>query len=227
LALGLSAIALLTFAGCSSSGPEDEQQPQIAPVSRQHKEITDLSEISTSGGVNMPALSSPSSNGAAGPNTAVQHNIEKYFVATAPDTAYTESAKPPSESELLNPKAKQFSEFSYDLLRKAIAAAQEIETDKLHQRKLPDDIGPTVLTAVMDNNGRLKELVIESRSGDQAVDGVVIDACKKGLWSRNPPAAAMDADGGYRFRVEGLIRNYTIDRNGAFHYSTRFGLGIL
>jgi len=94
-------------------------------------------------------------------------------------------------------------------------------------RKLPQDIAPMVLTAVLDSKGRLTEISIDSHSGDRQVDQIIIDSCKQGLWSRNPPRQAIGMDGMYRLHVKGYIRAYSVDFKGRYKYRTELGLGIL
>jgi len=79
----------------------------------------------------------------------------------------------------------------------------------------------------MDSQGRLTEISIESHSGDHQVDQIIIDSCKQGLWSRNPPEQAIDTDGMYRVRIRGYIRAYSFDLKGRYKYETEFGLGVL
>jgi hypothetical protein len=80
---------------------------------------------------------------------------------------------------------------------------------------------------VMNSKGRLTEISIESHSGDHQVDQIIIDSCKQGLWSRNPPEQALDEDGTYRLRIKGYIRAYSFDLKGQYKYETELGLGIL
>jgi hypothetical protein len=78
----------------------------------------------------------------------------------------------------------------------------------------------------MSAGGKLKELIIDQRSGVAAVDKLVIDGCKKGLWSRNSPPGAL-SNGQYRLRIEAMIVNYTFNRNGIYTFDTRVGLALL
>src|SRR5439155_22389479 len=133
----------------------------------------------------------------------------------------------PGGTAPLNDEAREFSEFSYQLLNQTLKAAHTIEPDRLSGRKLPQDIAPMVLTAVMDSQGRLTEIAIESHSGDRTVDQIIIESCKKGLWSRNPPSQAVASDGTYRLHVRGLIRAYKFDFKRRYHYETQLGPGIL
>jgi TolA-binding protein len=233
--LGL-AIAL---AGCASQSSEPAADSQAAaaaqttPNSDEPRTVTDLSQISSAQAAQpqMPQLNAPNSSAVDSkhnPNAMVQQNIERLFVSNLNQLRYHEGrADAPGDTTLLNDKARRFSEFSYQLLNQTLAAARAIEPDRLAGRKLPEDIAPMVLTAVMDSEGRLTEISIESHSGDHQVDEIIIDSCKQGLWSRNPPEQALGSDGMYRVRIRGYIRAYSFDLKGRYKYETEFALGIL
>jgi hypothetical protein len=226
----------IATAGCSShsSAPSTDSQDIGARTisnSDEPRSITDLSQISSAKAMPAPIglKSNPSATkGATTPNATVQQNIERLFVSNPDQLRYHEGRpEAPGETMLLNDKARQFSEFSYKLLNQTLKAAHDIEPDRLTGRRLPEDISPMVLVAVMDSQGRLTEIAIESHSGDRQVDQIIIDSCKQGLWSRNPPVEAVGPDGMYRLRIRGYIRAYSIDRKGQYKYQTELGLGIL
>lgn len=225
----------IAVAGCAthSSGPaSDSSDIGTKPASNpdEPRSITDLSQISPVKAMPEPMAlkSNPSATEATSTNSTVQQNIDRLFVSNVDQLRYREeSPDAPGETRLLNDKAREFSEFSYQLLNQTLKAARDIEPDRLAGRRLPQDISPLVVTAVMDAQGRLTEIQIESHSGDRQVDQIIIDSCKQGLWSRNPPVAAVGTDGMYRLRVTGYIRAYSIDRKGQYKYQTELGLGIL
>jgi hypothetical protein len=227
------------IAGCASqpSEPAADSQPGAASSTtaqspNEPRTITDLSQLSSSSAVHvpMPQLNSRGSSAADSkqdPNAAVQQGIERLFVSNVSQLRYHDEVDAPGETALLNDKARKFSEFSYQLLNQTLTAARSIEPDRLAGRKLSNDIAPMVLTAVMDSQGRLTEISIESHSGDHQVDQIIIDSCKQGLWSRNPPAQALDSDGKYRLHVRGYISAYSFDYKGRYMYQTKLALGIL
>jgi hypothetical protein len=231
----------LAVAGCAksqSSEPAIDSQAAVAatqniPNSDEPRTVTDLSQISSAQAAQAPnpQLNSPSSStpdSVHNPNAMVQQNIERLFVSNVNQLRYREGhADAPGDTTLLNDKAQKFSVFSYQLLNQTMTAARAIEPDRLAGRKLPEDIAPMVLTAVMDSQGRLTEISIESHSGDRQVDQIIIDSCKQGLWSRNPPEQALGTDGMYRLRIRGYIRAYSIDLKGLYKYETQLGLGVL
>jgi hypothetical protein len=232
--LGLTA----AIAGCATQSSEPRADSQAAaasatatPNSDEPRTVNDLSEISSAKALApMPQLNSTNSPAESehNPNALVQQNIERLFVSNVNQLRYREGrADAPGDTTLLNDKARQFSEFSYQLLNQTLTAAHSIEPDRLSGRKLPMDIAPMVLTAVMDSQGRLTEISIDSHSGDHQVDQIIIDSCKQGLWSRNPPRQAIGTDGMYRLQVRGYIRAYSVDFRGVYKYETELGLGIL
>jgi hypothetical protein len=227
-------IALAISVGCASHVAPTKKADSDTPLSSERPRIvTDLSQVSPADTVvklppSQSLANSPSVVMGDKPNATVQSNIDRFFVSTAPKLRYSEEpTPPPGDIRLLNAKANQFAGFGYDLLRQTIAVAQKLEPDKFEQRKLPNELKPVVLIAVMDQGGRLKEIAIEQHSGDSRVDRVVIEACKQGLWSRNPPAGAIASDGNFRLRIQGRFNNYSIDREGKYTYDTHFGLAIL
>ncbi|HXZ88404.1 MAG TPA: hypothetical protein VEF07_07515 [Candidatus Binataceae bacterium] len=170
----------------------------------------------------------PSTAAGADTNAAVQANIDRFFGSNPEQARYGEAAsRPPGGASLGNDKARRFGDFSYVLARRTLAAAQDLEPDKLEQRKMRDDLRQVILTAVLDQNGRLTEIIVGQHSGDRAVDEIFIAACKKALWSRNPPLEARADDGNYRLRIDGRITNYSFDRYGKYTYRTELELSLL
>jgi hypothetical protein len=234
--LGL-ALAMVGCASQSSQPTPDSQSPASATTTPSNTDeprtVTDLSQISSDKAVQTPTFQlhstdSPVAESGHDSNAITQQNIERLFVSNVNQLRYREGhADAPGETQLLNDKAREFSEFSYQLLNQTLSAAHSIEPDRLAGRKLPEDIAPMMLTAVLDSQGRLTEISIDSHSGDRQVDEIIIDSCKQGLWSRNPPPQAIGMDGMYRLHVKGYIRAYSIDFKGRYKYQTELGLGIL
>jgi hypothetical protein len=236
IVLGL-AVAVAACASQSSKPTADTQTAAAAAPATANRDeprtVTDLSQISSANAARapMPQFNSPGSSAGESehnPNGVIQQNIERLFVSNVDQLRYREGrTKARGDTALLNDKARKFSQFSYQLLNQTLTAAHSIEPERLAGRRLPDDIAPMVVTAVMDSQGRLTEIAIESHSGDRQVDQIIIDSCKQGLWSRNPPSEALGTDGMYRLRVKGYIRAYTIDIGGRYKYETELALGIL
>lgn len=57
---------------------------------------------------------------------------------------------------------------------------------------------PTV-EAILDPSGNLLDLRVARTSGSPSFDRVVVEACRRGAWDRNPPAGAEASDGRIHF----------------------------
>ncbi len=141
-------------------------------------------------------------------------NLENLYLSKEHSVIHGGEAPAAGDRNLLNAKARKFPEFSYALLNQTLVVAEQMEPGKLQGRKLPDDIKPMILTATMTPEGKLTDLAIEQHSGLGTVDRIIIDACKQGLWSMNPPPSALADDGTFRMRIEAAIDNYNHDPEG-------------
>lgn len=212
--LAAALLAALPFAGCGFYAA--------------HTQPPDSSATPPPTALTAPAASQSPDDANRSASATAEANINRYFASNPDRLRYSEeAARPPGEAKLDNDKARQFSQFAYPLARRTLKAAQDLELEKLDRRKLPDGLKPVVLTAVMDPVGRLTEIEIAQHSGDIAVDRLLIEACKKGLWARNPPVDARASDGNYRLRIEGTINNHTVNWHGYFTYTTQVALSIL
>ena len=195
--------------------------------------VTDLADLSSANTVavlvpgQLPTQSAAAAASKNNPNAELQNNPDRFFAADSENTRFHETAPPPGDTKLMNAKAQQFDHFAYALLKQTLAAAEELEAKEFEQRKLSSELKPVVLTAVMTAVGTLTEISIEQHSGDIAIDRLVIQACKQGLWARNPPKGALASDGNYRLRVQGIIYNHSFNLYGKYTYDTRLGLAIL
>ncbi len=120
--------------------------------------------------------------------------------------------KHPAEARLLNKKAAQFDMLSMRLLDQVLDQILRLQaSDEISHLKLPTDLKWVIISATLDDNGVLKELVVDQHSGTAAVDRMVIAACKKGLYIHNPPAEALDSGGTYKVRFEARFENLCLD----------------
>lgn len=242
---GLVAGVLLLSAGCVTPRPpadkknavDDKElaaEAAVAPPAEPTEVVTDLSKLSSADAVSLPAL--PEVKPAIAPSTKLSNNpinpeLTGKLAADAPSLRYNPDAPPQpggtAETHLLNDKARQFSTFSELLIKQTLQAARELAPQQLQQHRVPTDLNPVILLSMLDNEGRLQEIEIDQRSGDAAVDKLFIEACKKGMWSRNPPIGAVDNDGKYRIRIEGQVYNYAFDRYGQYTYDTQLRLSLL
>ena len=197
--------------------------------------ITNLSQLSSTpsavnalglvnGADSLGAAQGPRANNA---QSIADANLDHVFLSKERSVVHGGEARGAGDRTLLNAKAREFPEFSYELLNQTLVAAQELEAQKLQEHPLPDDIKPIILVAVMTPEGKLTDLSIEQHTGVGAVDRLLIDACKKGLWAMNPPKTALAADDTYRLRFEAVIRNHSYDVQGNYHYITHVGLALL
>jgi hypothetical protein len=219
----------------ASASPAAGTDPSMATATSQPRVVTDLAQLSSTNPLaqldQQRQLFSRSGQapppGSQQPNPTVA-NIGRFYIANQKTARLVDAPpRPAGDARLLNAKAEQYPEFAYDLVNRTLVLAQDMAPKKLEQHRLPDDIKPVVLTAVMTPEGKLTDIFIERRSGFSAADGLFIDACKQGLWARNPPHGALSNDGNYRLRIEGVIYNYSYDHKGFYSYITHVGLGIL
>jgi hypothetical protein len=199
--------------------------------------ITNLTQVSSA----PPAMSSLNSQNlvsgavamdgpASGRNQAqdlANRNLQRLYLSKQQDLVHGGETRAAGDRTLLNAKARKFPEFSYALLNQTLVVAQELATKNLQEHKLPEDIKPMILTAVMTPEGKLFDIAVEQHTGVGAVDRIIIDACKKGLWTMNPPRAALSDDGMFRMRFEGVIGNHSYDVQGNYTYITHVGLALL
>ena len=233
--LAQAALLLAGLVGCAPWHPPPDVDKSAAAVVVSTPEapqvVTDLTRLSTASTSalapqppELPVAAPAESHRNASTNEVLTHKL----AASAPATRYdADTTKLKGGSRLLNDKARQYANFADLLLAQTLKVAQIMAPEKLGQHRVPAELAATTLTAVMDSEGRLKEIVIEQHSGDLSVDKLFIEACKKGIWSRNPPPGARASDGTYRIRVEGIVYNTTYDRYGQYSYDTELGLSIL
>lgn len=133
----------------------------------------------------------------------------------------------PGEERLLNGKAAKFANFSQVLLDRIYAQIRIAEkTEEIARARLPTDLKPVVITAIMDRNGKLTELILEQHSGKARIDQMMLAVCKKAIWYRNPPPEALSGDGNYKLTVQCRLENYGSQDETHWSFITRLGLGI-
>lgn len=100
---------------------------------------------------------------------------------------------------LLNTKADRFAPF----VRRV--GTRVFENLLIEQRKTlsaPEIIAArsfTTIRAILDPDGRLRDLQIVDRSGSQAMDGTLLAALREAAFDPNPPPAAANANGEFEF----------------------------
>jgi hypothetical protein len=211
----------MLVAGCGSSQPA--QQPLAVETPRF---VNDLSALSSQpvATLNHPAAAYAATAADTHSSTGSSH----IFLQAPGVNRYVGTDTNPGTEKLLNAKADQYAVFANDLANHLFAELRRREVDdQIARVKLPDDLKPVVITATLDKQGNLTELVLEQHSGKTLVDKLFIDACKKALWARNPPVGALADTGVYRIRIEGKLTTWASVENGRWRYKTWIGIGLL
>jgi hypothetical protein len=219
----LFATAVL-IAGCAA---EDKPPPAIPGAGPQPKLLSDLSAVSDApvdplgaGAVPAPGegLLRDQAAVSAGPRT----------FETAPGVSRpVGTERTPGTVRLLNAKAAKFGMFSSVMLDRLYAHLSIAEkSEEISRTRLPTELKPVVITAILDKNGKLTELILEQHSGKAIVDQMMLDVCKKGLWYENPPAAALSGDGNYKLTIRMKLENFASSDERHWSFITDLGLGI-
>ena len=215
--------AAILFAGCAEQAPP---RP-VATDTPQPKVVTDLSTLSSAPIEPLHPEAVPTRGSALLQSTSSDPTAPRAFLAKPGLERAVGTDKDPGVERLLNDKAAKFANFSQVILERIFSQMRLAEkSEEISRLKLPTDIKPVVITAIMDKDGKLKELIVEQHSGKAVIDKMMLDVCKKAIWYRNPPPAALSGDGDYKFTIEARLENYaTMD---AMHWSfiTHIGLGI-
>lgn len=207
------ALTILALTGCSSSRPEATPMVAIPAAEPTPRVVTDLSSLSgkdlatAASQAEAPAGAAPSATST--PGAGYVENLNRLFLETPASNQFVGTAAAPGSERLANAKASKFPQFSRTLLHQVFVVAQQLQRDRsISRERLPADIGSVVITATMSAQGKLSELIVEKSSGSGLVDQLMVQACRKGLWSVNPPPAALSADGNYRMQIETSMKNY-------------------
>jgi hypothetical protein len=134
--------------------------------------------------------------------------------------------KNPGTVRLLNTKAAKFGNFCAVILDRLFARLQLAEKTDEMSGKLPTDLKPVIITAIMDKHGKLTELILEQHSGKSRIDRMVIDVCKQAIFYENPPPEALADDGTYQFTVKVKLENFASLDEHRWSFTTDVGLGL-
>jgi hypothetical protein len=211
----------MLVAGCGSN--QAAQQPVAVETPRF---VNDLSTLSSQP---VTALSHPTAAYAATSSDSDSSESGRHIYLQAPGTnKYVGTDTNPGTEKLLNKKADQYAVFASDLADHLFAELRRREMDdEIARVKLPDDLKPVVITATLNKQGKLTELVLEQHSGKTLVDHLFINACKKALWAHSPPPGALADTGVYRIRVEGKLTTWASIGDGRWRYKTWIGIALL
>jgi hypothetical protein len=222
----------LLAASCFDSGSTIQPlpEPEAAATPRLVRNLSELSASKTTNPFeNSPAvpLKAPKA-AAAAVSSGKDDEATRAFLDAPATVRRVGTDTTPGEQRLSNAKAARFANFSRVLLDRVFAAAVELEAeDKIAKRKLPENLKPVVLTAIMNPEGRLQELIIEQHSGQAVVDSLFVEACQKGLWYNNPPKDAQTSSGNYQLRIQGRLRNFASQGSDLWTFTTYLDLAIL
>ena len=213
-------VATLALAGCATPPPTpvagDADRPRI---------VSDLSTLSSEPisplKTELPKRAEAILNPAGDPNAPMTFQATPGLVRQAGDD------RNPIEEKILNEKAAKFANFTQVLLRRLsgqVALAEK--TEEVSRLRISTDVKSVLITAIMDKNGKLTELIVEQHSGKAALDKMMINACKKAIWYQNPPPGALSGDGTYKLTIEAKLENFASFDAKHSSFITHLGMGI-
>ncbi|HUO04800.1 MAG TPA: hypothetical protein VMU16_06335 [Candidatus Binataceae bacterium] len=220
-------VAAVAAAGCSQNSGQEQVQPIPSDSGPSPHIINDLSSMP--GGHIDPLAPSPITSRGESLMRPLDSRATAFraFQETPGLSRPVGEENAPGQERLLNAKAAKFANFSQAIMDHIYSVLEQLEsTDEYARIKVPVEIQPVVLTAIMTKDGVLKELILERHSGHATIDKLFITACKRGMWFRNPPVAALSDDGTYRMKFEGRIENYASMGTGHWTFKTSIGLGL-
>ena len=224
--IGVLSIALLLAQGCGFTGSQPNAVV-LLPTGDGPRTVTDLSQVAPGNplspfGKQDQAIARRVASDDDG-RSGTAGNLDAIGTIR-----HVGDDKHPGEERILNKKAAQFPQLSNRLMDQIFVQMMHLEVEEPFSRlQLPTDLKWVIITGTLSSQGVLKELVIEQHSGTAVVDKMVIAACKKGLFIRNPPIEAADSTGGYKVRVEARFENWASSDGEHWQFKTYIGLAIL
>jgi hypothetical protein len=225
----ICALLLALFPMLQGCGSNSSQTIPIAPIPAPDAPhpVTDLSQVAPGSAMNPFGKRDQIIARNIASESAISENNAQNIGGLA-SVRNTGDDKHPCEQRLLNQKAAQFVMLSGHLMDQVFEQIAHLEDqDQISHLKLPTDLKWVIITATLNSDGVLKELVVDQHSGAAAVDRMVIAACKKGLYIQNPPAGAADPSGNYKFRIEARFENFASMDGEHWEFKTYMGLAIL
>lgn len=222
IGIGAALILLAAAAGCGSN-----TSPAAVPQDSGPKMVTDLSAVSPGNALD-PFGKANSSDVAGVPVVSSSSQAGGATEQAMGTVRHVGDDKHPGEQRLINKKAAKFDMLSLRLLDQLSASMRDLEDQEpIVRMKLPTDLRPVIVTATLNPQGKLREIVIEQHSGVAAVDKMVVKACKRGLFLNNPPADALSGNGDYEVRLDARIENYSTIDGEHWQFKTYLGLAVL
>ena len=218
-------LAVAIFAaGCAA---DDKPPLPVSDAGAQPKLVSDLSTVSDA------PIDPLGVNAVPAPGEGMMH--ESPGVSAGPRTYDTDpgiskdvgNERNPGTVRLLNGKAAKYGNFCAVILDRLYAQVALAEkSDEIARTRLPTDLKAAVVTAIMDKNGKLQEIILEQHSGKSRIDNMLIDVCKKGIWYENPPPEALSADGNYKFTIKMKLENFASLDETHWTFTTDLALGL-
>jgi hypothetical protein len=216
--------AALAVAGCTAQDKPPEPVAGAAPAA---KMVTDLSSVSSATIDPLRTSAVPARGEGLLHSAGGDSSSPRTFGEEPGLTRPAGSDANPGEERLLNAKAAKFANFSQVILDRIFAQIQLAEREEeISSTKLPTDIKPVVITAIMDRSGKLTELILEQHSGRARIDQMMIAVCKKAIWYRNPPPEALSEDGNYKLTVQCKLTNYASKDEAHWSFFTSLAVGL-
>ena len=216
-------VAAVIVAGCSADAPP----PPALGASAQPKILTNLNDVAATP-VNPLAIDQVPQRGEGmildhGPSSGGPRT----FQAQPGMSRQVGPESNPATVRLLNAKAAQFGNFSGVILDRILARLLvEERSEEFSRGKLPDELKAVIITATLNKQGKLIELVLEQHSGRAKIDQMMLDVCKHSIWYENPPAAALSDDGTYKLTIKLKLENYASLDETHWSFITDLALGI-
>ena len=222
-AAGLLAAAI-AIAGCADQDKPPTPAPGELPAA---KMVTDLSSVSSAKIDPLGTNAVPHRGEGLLRDEGGDSSSPRTFGEAPGVTRQAGTDANPGEQRLLNAKAAKFANFSQVILDRVFAQLQLAEREEeISSTKLPTDIKPVVITAIMDRSGKLTELILEQHSGRARIDQMMIAVCKKAIWYRNPPPEALSGDGNYKLTIQCKLTNYASKDEAHWSFFTSLAVGI-
>ena len=135
--------------------------------------------------------------------------------------------KNPATVRLLNAKAAKFGNFCAVILDRIYARLAIAErSEEVSRGKLPEELKAVIVTAIMDKQGKLTEIIVEQHSGKAKIDRMMVDVCKKSIWYENPPPEALSDDGTYKLTIKMKLENFASLDESHWSFVTDLGIGL-
>ena len=216
--------AAIAIGGCAA----DESPPSPVSGAPQPKIVTSLNDVAATP-VNPLAIDQVPKRGEGlildhGPSSAGPRT----FQAEPGMSRQIGNDLNPATVRLLNAKAAKFGNFSGVILDRIFAKLIVAErSEEISRGKLPEDLRAVIITATMDKQGKLTELILEQHSGKATIDRMMLEVCKKSIWYQNPPAAALSTDGTtYKLTIKLKLENYASLDETHWSFVTDLGLSV-